>query len=244
MTELQNLPIEGIEALLPWESDEAYAKLKAALIDEHQPAGPTQSALIDRLADIIWKRQRIRLAERSLHLSSLRSSLGSSSGRAIGYVALATVDVSRPSADDNSAITTIAPDDQAHAAYYSEEMADLEKAIAILEADSTSAALDAALACLREDTTEWWDSHCEEEETEPNDTAANLLCFLKDKVVPEVWKLARGVDQRPAIRLQAWGESMNPIRLARLVALDGELDRQYERNLGMLLKLKAMPGEK
>jgi hypothetical protein len=76
------------------------------------------------------------------------------------------------------------------------------------------------------------------------DSAEGLHGFLVNKVLPEVEKLIRGVDQRPEIRLHAWGESMDPIRLARLIALDTELDRQYERNLGMLLKLQAMKAEK
>lgn len=76
MTELHNSPNLAFESLLPWESQEAFLELRAALIEEHDPKGATQLSLVDRLADVIWKRHRIRLAERFLHLSSLSSSLG------------------------------------------------------------------------------------------------------------------------------------------------------------------------
>ncbi len=244
MTELQNTPTGIVQALLPWESEEAFLELRAALIEEHAPNGATQLSMVDRLADIIWKRQRIRLAERSLHLSSLRSSMGGHSDQRLGRTALVTSNVMKPSTEDRAAITTLASEDEGHAEYYREELADLNKAISILETGSTKAAIDAALACLRDDTIEWWETLLEEDEEKVLNSAEGLHGFLVRKVLPEVEKLIRGVDQRPEVRLHAWGESMDPIRLARLIALDTELDRQYERSLGMLLKLKAMQGEK
>jgi hypothetical protein len=244
LTEHQNLPDGAFSALLPWESQEAFLELRSALIDEHAPIGATQLSLIDRIADIIWKRQRIRLAERSLHLSNLRSSMGGYSDRQIGKTALITSKVERPSTTDRSAITTVASDDKGHAEYYRDELADLNKAISILEAGNTKAAKDAALNCLRKDTIEWWESLLEHDEDNVLDSVEGLHGFLVSKVLPELEKLIRGVDQRPEIRLHAWGESMDPIQLARLISLDTELDRQYERNLGVLLKLQAMKAQK
>jgi hypothetical protein len=229
---------------LPWESQEAFLELRAALIEEHAPKGAAQLSLVDRLADIIWKRQRVRLAERALHLSSLRSSMDGYPDFQLGRKALVTSDVGKPSTEDRVAITTLASEDEGQAEYYREELADLNKAISILEAGTSKAAIDTALACLREDTIEWWESLLEEDKEHVLNCAEGLHGFLVSKVRPEVERLIRGVDQRPEIRLHAWGESMDPIRLARLIALDTELDRQYERNLGMLLKLQAMNAEK
>lgn len=66
------------------------------------------------------------------------------------------------------------------------------------------------------------------------------------KTSPEISQLTvttiRDVDQRLVVRLHAWGDIMDPTRLARLIALDSEPDRQPERNLGMLLKLRAIKG--
>ena len=65
-----------------------------------------------------------------------------------------------------------------------------------------------------------------------------LLAFLKGSIRGELAEQIRGVEQREAVRLQAWGQSLDPIRYVKLLALEGELDRQFERTLGMLLKLK------
>ena len=44
------------------------------------------------------------------------------------------------------------------------------------------------------------------------------------------------------MRRQAFGESLDPHRAARLQAHDMRLDRQFERTLGMLLKLQDLRG--
>lgn len=36
--------------LLPWEDPDEFATLREALIDEHQPKGPTEQHLVDELA--------------------------------------------------------------------------------------------------------------------------------------------------------------------------------------------------
>lgn len=46
--------------------------------------------------------------------------------------------------------------------------------------------------------------------------------------------------RRPAIRLQAWGESLDPFRLGRVYALDERLTRQFEKALAMLIRLREM----
>jgi len=46
--------------------------------------------------------------------------------------------------------------------------------------------------------------------------------------------------RRPAIRLQAWGESLDPFRADRIFALDERLTRQFSKTLAMLIKLREM----
>lgn len=233
---------EAVKALLPWESEQSFNDLQDQLYREYQPQSGSENALVDRLVDIVWKRQRLRLAERSLHLSELQHQSSLSDGRVLSRRALVTTNHNKPKVSIEDALCVNSQDDEAHLTYYAEENADLDKAIAILEAGQTDAAVKAAMACLREDTVEWWDSVREDEEAaeEPSPLAEHLLRFLKRSVKPEVSKLKTGVEQRPAVRLQAWGQSVDPIRLARLIALNSELDRQFERNVGMLLKLQSM----
>ena len=105
--------------------------------------------------------------------------------------------------------------------------------------------MNLAMALLREDTIEWWELYIDEWQIEDDQDlrAEKLHSFLKFKVQPEVESLVANVDQRPAIRLQAWGQSLNPVRYGKLLALQGELDRQFEKCLGMLIRLQEMRTE-
>ena len=42
------------------------------------------------------------------------------------------------------------------------------------------------------------------------------------------------------MRLQAWGESLDPFRMDKLLALDERLTRQVEKLMGMLIRLQKM----
>ena len=46
--------------------------------------------------------------------------------------------------------------------------------------------------------------------------------------------------RRPAIRLQAHGESLNPFRADRIFALDERLTRQFGKTLAMLIRLREV----
>ncbi len=58
--------------VLPWENAEQRAELLAEFRCEHAPAGPTESHLVEELADILWRRRRLRRAEAAAHHDCLR----------------------------------------------------------------------------------------------------------------------------------------------------------------------------
>ncbi len=58
--------------VLPWENAEQRAELLAELRAAHAPAGPTESHLVEELADILWRRRRLRRAEHAAHHDCLR----------------------------------------------------------------------------------------------------------------------------------------------------------------------------
>ena len=49
--------------VLPWESEAEYHELLNALVQEHQPHGPTEEHLVEELAGVLWRKRRLRLAE-------------------------------------------------------------------------------------------------------------------------------------------------------------------------------------
>jgi hypothetical protein len=63
-------------ALLPWESTAEFRALHAAFHAEHQPMGATEVSLVDQLAWIEWRRQRLMLGERAAHMASLQERMG------------------------------------------------------------------------------------------------------------------------------------------------------------------------
>jgi hypothetical protein len=236
-----NTPEAAINALLPWESQEAFLALFDGLHAEYQPLGSSEAVLVERLCWIIWKRQRIMLAERAAHLVEVSRHVGGSDGRSLAKRALVASGVEQVSANAGSALATQAYDDVEEGAYNDSEAQDLAKAVALLEAGQTQASMEAALACLRQDSLDWW-ANVVADEGEADTTeerAARLLSFITGSLQEQMTEQIQAVEQRSAVRLQVWGQSLDPFRAAKLMALDGELDRQFERTLGMLLKLQA-----
>lgn len=237
-----NTPEAAINALLPWESQEAFLTLLDGLYAEYQPSGSSETVLVERLCWIIWKRQRIMLAERAAHLVEVSRHIGGSDGRSLAKRALVASGVEQAAADARDALKTFANDDAEEGAYNDREAGDIAKAVAILEAGQTQASIDAALACLRQDSLDWW-ANVVADEGEADTTeerAARLLSFIIGSLQEQMTDQIQAVEQRPAVRLQVWGQSLDPFRTAKLMALDGELDRQFERTLGMLLKLQNL----
>jgi hypothetical protein len=57
--------------VLPWEDQNEYITLLSALVNEHRSQGPTEEHLVEELAGIIWRKQRLRLAEAAAHQRGL-----------------------------------------------------------------------------------------------------------------------------------------------------------------------------
>ena len=63
---------------------------------------------------------------------------------------------------------------------------------------------------------------------------------MKDDVLPIIEETRAQASRRPAIRLQAQGESMDPFRADRIFALDERLTRQFGKTLAMLIRLREL----
>ncbi len=104
-----------------------------------------------------------------------------------------------------------------------------------------------ALAALREDTREWWADILarEPEELDEGDEPATadrdgLRRFIEGEVLPYFENRKKELANRPLIREQAFGESLDADKLERLGRYEVHLDRKLERMLSMLLRLKEM----
>jgi hypothetical protein len=70
--------------------------------------------------------------------------------------------------------------------------------------------------------------------------AEGLRRFLEGEVLPWFEARKKELANRPLIREQAFGESLDPDKLERLGRYEVHLDRKLERTLAMLLRLKDL----
>jgi hypothetical protein len=239
-------------ALLPWESQAEFRALHAAFHAEHQPKGATEVSLVDQLAWIEWRRRRLMLGERAAHLASLQERMGDEY-KARQTLSRALIGHEGHAEKDELAETLRhAPErDQPDVDDAAEDERLTRKGIAVLEGGGAYAK---GLAAIRSDTRGWWDDVLADDivthpDGQPNEgeeyipyraDAASLLRFLKEDVLPTIEKTRSQAARRPAIRLQAHGESLDPFRADRIFALDERLTRQFEKTLGMLIRLREM----
>jgi hypothetical protein len=108
-------------------------------------------------------------------------------------------------------------------------------------------AYEKALAALRADTQEWWaemiecaDDELDEGEEPYTADVEGLRRFIEREVMPWFENRRRDLANRPLVREQAFGESLDPDKLERLGRYEVHLDRKLERTLAMLIKLKEL----
>lgn len=239
-------------ALLPWEDAAEFRALHSAFHAEHQPKGATEVALVDQLAWIEWRRRRLMLGERAAHLASLQERIGDEyKTRQTLSRALIGQD-GRAEKDELAETLRHAPErDQADVDDSAEDQRLTRKGIAVLEGGGS---YEKALDAIRSDTRDWWDDILSDDmQTHPDGEpiegesyvpsrpdAASLLRFLKEDALPTIEKTRSQAVRRPAIRLQAHGESMDPFRADRIFALDERLTRQFGKTLAMLIRLREI----
>ena len=226
------------QALLPWESPDAWRELLGGYTATYVPQGPAEASLVTQLAWADWRRRRLILGERALHMASLDRRTGNERFDSLSRRALAAAGGVRPELSSAGAIKSGDAEDATSEAEWATMVAAAEHAETCLETADKGAYAE-ALASLPEETAEWFLETCEtEEKYEPK--AESLQRFLIAEVLPFFRKHLAGARGGPAVRLQAWGESLDPDRIEKIYTLDERLTRQYEKVLGMLLKLQAI----
>jgi hypothetical protein len=215
----------------------------AELTTEYSPAGPTERHLVEELATVMWRQQRVLLAEAACYRRGLKDAMRPNFNEVIPRALAHT----GTSPDTDRVVDAVAAADADTAAEYEDLATDeamTDRALKLL-AKGTDCAYDLALAALRDDTREWW-TRCLEGDTDDTDgetyqaTAEDLGRFLETEVLEWYADHRRTLDNRPLIRSQAFGEATEPNRLVNLARYETHLDRKLERTLAMLLKVQDM----
>ncbi len=230
--------------VLPWEDADEYGAVLDLLREEHGPQGPTEEHLVEELAGIIWRKRRLRLAETATHRRGLHDTI--EGYRKTVRVALAHLHGGEGTEGVEEAIRdTAAGADKATRVLKADE-AMSRRALTLLDSKRNDR-YEAALAALRDDTRQWWNDLLE---TDPDDLDEGqepftadpdaLRRFIETEVLPWYDRRRTELANRPLIRDQAFGESLNGEKLEVLARYEVHLDRKLERMLTMLLRLKEL----
>jgi hypothetical protein len=231
-------------AVLPWEDEAEYRSLLGSLLAEYSPNGPTEEHLVEELAGTFWRKRRLRLAESAAHHRGLRDVTAPYSNTV--KAALVHLGAGEQIEGISDAIRATPEETTGQLADVEKDAAMTQKALQILHQGAVSA-YEKALATLRDDTREWWETSLEghpedldEDEKPPTPNAEGLQRFLENKLGPWYAQRRKELENRPLIRAQAFGEAFDIRKLERLGRYEVHLDRKLERILTMLLRLKDL----
>lgn len=229
-------------ALLPWEDRQEYDDLFQCLVAEHAPAGATQVHLVEEVAGIIWRKRRLRMAEASAHRKGLDRA-GESFSHTVKH-ALAHLRPAKVTDDLRHALVSTPGDTQAELRSLRSALKTCRGIAAGLD-QSTTKSLDQALGDLDEGIRDWFDGLLDGRFQPADDhtygrTGPDLLRFLTKEALPWLESRATELENRPLIREQAFGASLNPEAMEKLARYEVHLDRKLEKSLGMLYRLKEL----
>ena len=222
-------------ALLPWESEAEFHDHLNDYLDQFSPVGPVQLDCVETLALIAWKRRRIMLAERAAHMAMAKKRASIERADPVARRALC--------ADPDAGMTltnsyeALRKDDDADVLQRVESERELRGIRTVLQGlkDKTITTLEEALQGLPRNTLDWWEHIQEnEDENEFGSDLKALVAFLVKDVIKMLEDDIEACRQRPIVRQQIHGESVDPDRLEALHKLDERLARQYEQTLKTL----------
>jgi hypothetical protein len=231
--------------VLPWEDEDEYRVLIDALVVEHAPSGPTEEHLVEELAGILWRKRRLRLAEGAVYRRGLKDALRPHSETT--EAALVHLDAGEQTERTIEAVRATPEETRQDVKELGEDRAMTEKALKLLRAGKPGA-YEKAIEALQPDTRRAWEEQLEE--WEPDDyeegqepytaDAASLQRYLETVICPWYETRRKGLENRPLIHSQAFGEALDPDRMQGLARYEVHLDRKLERTLTMLIRLQDL----
>ena len=237
--------LAGAAPVLPWENAEQRARLLEQLRGEHAPAGATESHLVEELADILWRRRRLRRAEHAAHHDRLRrmTSDGAShvSSGESAWLATPLLLVSDTSRVAPGAVRDVLRLDQAARRDALGALdARLEAARAAGRYAEGARATEGGIERrLDRASREAWYRAAAETPCDPG-AEPSLFAWLHETLLPALDARRAVLVYADLIRDHLFASALDEVALERLQRHDATLDRRFERTLSMLVKLKAL----
>lgn len=229
-------------ALLPWEDRHEYDDLFQSLVAEHAPTGATQIHLVEEIAGIIWRKRRLRMAEAATHRKGLDRA-----GESFSYTVRHALSHLRPAKlteDIRQALVASPQETQAELRSLRSALKACRKVVTGLE-EVVPTPINQALDALEDDIRDWFKGMVEGRFQAADDhvyklASPDLQRFLTKEALPWLESRMTELENRPLIREQAFGASLNPEAMEKLARYEVHLDRKLEKSLGMLYRLKEL----
>lgn len=233
--------------VLPWEDPNELQTLKQSFLNDFNPQGASELYLVEELATIAFRKQRLYKAENALIISQLRNT--TSSNYFLNKEANLLSGNSDIKADDLSFKEILYPDheeDQENLAYYQKC---IEKCESIINQDAMS--YEEALKTLPEDLPEHWQECLEtpdewvDSEGNPYTQTIQSLRSRLQEVTDDFSNRKNLIEAKDQIRQQVIGSAYIPTdKMESLQRYEITIERCFERKLSMLLKLQEIRNNK
>jgi hypothetical protein len=222
------------EAVLSWESKEDYESLLMAFEGDYEPQGVTETYLVTELAQVVWRKRRLRMAEKTIIKSNL---VNCDSHNTVKKAIYAHPEIKRLENKDVESAFRMT-DKEAK-----EQIKSLQKTIRsfekLLEEDLT---YEAYMESIDDDLMTNWKEWLGEPQYSPD--IDSFKRFIKKDCIDYYQEQLSPLLVRDAIKEEALCESAEPTkRFLNLSRYETTLDRKFEKTLAMLIKLQELRGK-
>ncbi|MFU0841006.1 MAG: hypothetical protein ACFWTZ_00040 [Burkholderia sp.] len=230
-------------AVLPHESAEDYASLQQELMDEYQPQGITEKALVQELAATIWRKRRVLRAEAAQVNMGINGALAAgakfinSAAPFDLHVNITYMNQERFEQDVRDLLALGEDELRQHREELAAQQHAIEEADACLDKGGRGAAKKALQKLTEEQQDLWYEEDRDED-------AASVSMFIHGTLQSDLDEKKALAARVQDLREQAIGMAVNNISFEQIARYEAHLDRKFERILSILLKLKEMKADK
>lgn len=221
--------------VLPFEDPEEYRRHVKAYLDEHRPVGPSETHFVSEIAHDTWRKQRIKLAERSAFFERM------------GEVAY-ELDENRKKLnfdDDVSFFEVAASSDEGFDIELKNIVRDNKSAFSLLKfqpnTSDPQASLDERMKGARRDVRIRWKKYRRRLEREKGAITSlqNALCdFFLEDYSPSIGDRLANLANRRELREQICGLALVSQNTAAIERAESHLDARLKKHLNILFGLQ------
>lgn len=234
-------------AVLPWEKQEDLEHLKQRFFDDFNPQGAIEIYLVEELATLAFRKQRLYKAEDALiarKLDKLEGGFGQNPLYPSANLMSPSVNVEGGYFTSISMKSILYPDEKEDA----DSISDCQTKISHYEdlLNNKGFTYKALLESFPEDLmNNWLRVVKDNSDILDIETLERLQDYLKDKVIKLLYKNLSNLEGKERLRQQAVGMAYLPDDKAHsLQRYEVTMDRLFERKLAALVKLQEIRGNK